>query len=549
MPGSQAVAGDGDGDGELPACAAAAAGSSGGGGDDVKLYGLWQTQEWQAPAAADGKVPKNERGNVEVPPLTKRLPAGTKHLNFSGLAAICRSLDIDFAPALVGFEVQGGRMVPKIEGVVVCEEFEQAGSSSEDDAGTPKAPLVPFEGRPGKTCPGAPRKGKAPISFFDDLCGHQYHECWLKYLVHPHATKPAREGSDVGWTSGIVGPEAEKVVEEKGEKKVRKYHVVTTAQGAAVHWQVRVHYYWYLKQKAECDKAPDCEMGGFTRLLHSGEADDLMEEIPSFVADPLPEAVVPHEWYPVLNRPYAFVQWVKQANISEEFVLMSEPDHIFLRPIPNFMKRDDWPAAFPFFYIEAHKDENIPIVAKFVPGGKLTKDEAETMAPIGNSPTFLSMAQMRAVMPLWQNLSVAIYKDEEANHKWGWVQEMYAFTISLYIHGVRHVDLILHMELSRDKPYYILHYTYGNDYTLDGKHTPGKYGAWRFDKRTYANKPPPRRLGDPPPLMHNDMVRALISHINEASENIPCWDEYYDTGVKPVNCSEKIPGSVYPGAT
>jgi hypothetical protein len=29
------------------------------------------------------------------------------------------------------------------------------------------------------------------------------------------------------------------------------------------------------------------------------------------------------------------------------------------------------------------------------------------------------------------------------------------------------------MELSRGKPYYILHYTYGNDYTLDGKHTPG----------------------------------------------------------------------------
>jgi hypothetical protein len=41
------------------------------------------------------------------------------------------------------------------------------------------------------------------------------------------------------------------VVEEKGEKKIRKYHVVTTAQGAAVHWQVRVHYYWwvYLQQQ------------------------------------------------------------------------------------------------------------------------------------------------------------------------------------------------------------------------------------------------------------------------------------------------------------
>ena len=24
----------------------------------------------------------------------------------------------------------------------------------------------------------------------------------------------------------------------------RRYHVVITAQGSAVHWQARVHYYW-----------------------------------------------------------------------------------------------------------------------------------------------------------------------------------------------------------------------------------------------------------------------------------------------------------------
>lgn len=60
---------------------------------------------------------------------------------------------------------------------------------------------------------------------------------------------------------------------------------------------------------------------------------------------------------------------------------------------------------------------------------------------------------------------------------------MYAFTIALYNAGVRHVDLALHMmsqppwdtkmSLSNGKPYYILHYTYGCDYTHDGKFTPG----------------------------------------------------------------------------
>lgn len=113
----------------------------------------------------------------------------------------------------------------------------------------------------------------------------------------------------------------------------------------------------YLKRKQECEQqlGDACEMGGFTRLLHSGEADDLMDEVPTFVAQPLPNSVVEHEAYPVLNRPYAFLQWIQHTNITEEFILMSEPDHIFLRPIPNLMRKDAWPAAYPFFYIEPAK--------------------------------------------------------------------------------------------------------------------------------------------------------------------------------------------------
>jgi hypothetical protein len=45
--------------------------------------------------------------------------------------------------------------------------------------------------------------------------------------------------------------------------------------------QARIHYYWYKKQRALCHMQPVCDMGGFTRLLHTGEADDLMDEIPT----------------------------------------------------------------------------------------------------------------------------------------------------------------------------------------------------------------------------------------------------------------------------
>ena len=42
--------------------------------------------------------------------------------------------------------------------------------------------------------------------------------------------------------------------------------------------------------------------------------------------------------YVVLNRPYALLQWVQQATIPEKYVLMSEPDHLWLRPMANLMK-------------------------------------------------------------------------------------------------------------------------------------------------------------------------------------------------------------------
>ncbi len=74
-------------------------------------------------------------------------------------------------------------------------------------------------------------------------------ECWLKHLVHPHASKPARQGPEVKWTSGILdkptpGSADEEPVEDEKESGPRMYHTVTSAQGSAVHWQVRVHYYW-----------------------------------------------------------------------------------------------------------------------------------------------------------------------------------------------------------------------------------------------------------------------------------------------------------------
>lgn len=96
-------------------------------GKKVHLYGPWQTRPWVPPAAQNGIVPRNERGNVEAPPFSTVLPEGTVHIDLPRAAAAAAQLEVDAAPALVGFEAgrQGG-MVPKIRGVVVCTECADA---------------------------------------------------------------------------------------------------------------------------------------------------------------------------------------------------------------------------------------------------------------------------------------------------------------------------------------------------------------------------------------------------------------------------------------
>lgn len=68
----------------------------------------------------------------------------------------------------------------------------------------------------------------------------------------------------------------------------KKYHVALTATDAPYsQWQCRIMYYWYKKMK----DMPGSDMGKFTRVLHSGSPDNLMEEIPSYIVDPLPQGL------------------------------------------------------------------------------------------------------------------------------------------------------------------------------------------------------------------------------------------------------------------
>ncbi|XP_006876659.1 PREDICTED: DNA repair protein complementing XP-C cells [Chrysochloris asiatica] len=89
--------------------------------NDLGLFGRWQTEEYQPPVAVDGKVPRNEFGNVYLF-LPSMMPVGCVQLNLPNLHRVARKLDIDCVQAITGFDFHGGYSHPVTDGYIICEE-------------------------------------------------------------------------------------------------------------------------------------------------------------------------------------------------------------------------------------------------------------------------------------------------------------------------------------------------------------------------------------------------------------------------------------------
>ncbi|XP_029772283.1 DNA repair protein complementing XP-C cells isoform X3 [Suricata suricatta] len=90
--------------------------------NDLGLFGRWQTEEYQPPVAVDGKVPRNEFGNVYLF-LPSMMPVGCVQLNLPNLHRIARKLGIDCVQAVTGFDFHKGYSHPITDGYIVCEEY------------------------------------------------------------------------------------------------------------------------------------------------------------------------------------------------------------------------------------------------------------------------------------------------------------------------------------------------------------------------------------------------------------------------------------------
>ena len=110
-----------------------------------------------------GIVPVDYSGNVDArtPAL---LPEGTVHIPSSAAAAAAKFLQVDFAHAFVGFERAKGRPIPKLQGIVVCEEFADMVRAASDQVFVQCGDLL-----------------QAQAHVFDDTQWHAWHS--------PHSTQ------------------------------------------------------------------------------------------------------------------------------------------------------------------------------------------------------------------------------------------------------------------------------------------------------------------------------------------------------------------------
>jgi hypothetical protein len=126
---------------------------------------------------------------------------------------------------------------------------------------------------------------------------------------------------------------------------------------------LQVNYHTYKRVRSSDPSGP---MGGYTRLLHCGRPDDIHHLVPTLLVAPLPLGL--DRGYGPMHRPWAFSQWLSRGHIPEAFILMAEPDHIFLAQ-PPLVATAESPAAYPFWYVDCRQPQCKRHCSKFLQQG------------------------------------------------------------------------------------------------------------------------------------------------------------------------------------
>ncbi|KAK3252117.1 hypothetical protein CYMTET_29069 [Cymbomonas tetramitiformis] len=320
----------------------------------------------------------------------------------------------------------------------------------------------------------------------------------------------------------------------------KPFHVVlTTMSTTYLNWQSEIMYYHFKKQQR---LNPCTEMANFTRLVANDGAqpDGLANKMPSIFYHQIDTQTLDREYgsYAVLNRPHSVLQFVRDTfafnNIKEDYIFFVETDHVFLRDIPN-LATPDTPVGYPFGYMRPSPSYDA-YVKKLWPNGSWNMTQQ-----IGPSPLIIYKDLLVKVAEPWSDFAKQLKADPGTSRVFGWVLEMWGYAIAAASVGIRH-KLIAEFQCEPGtasrldagylQKYYIHHYTYGSEYTMNGANMMNTIGEWSLDKRHYGGSYPPRNLKGPPRAAaeRNYAALWLTNAWNEAMDGIEDWPTYPTLG-------------------
>ncbi len=335
-------------------------------------------------------------------------------------------------------------------------------------------------------------------------------------------------------------------------------------------WQDEICYYWYQRAKKAY---PDSAMGGFTRLLHAKQDDELSRRIPTVRVDPaaLDTATLKEfHAYPPLARTLAFKMLMEMEDngIEEDYIMMIENDHFFLKPVPNWATSTR-PAAYPFHYMVF--DDKLDLFKKY--NKRSRPVDPRKLYPTGSSPTIMHKRQLKEILQLWPQLTVELYRDEVARQKMGWVLEMYSFVFAAAMAKSGPIDFTLRPDFMLEPPWdkgftvsrcvldeappcpkreaHIIHYSFALDFDKNGEVVPGTNGwvgrtAFRFSTKKSTGLPH-INLSVLPPLLRKKQPLSwrLFEMLEEATRKLRSGEAWLKAGRHEVGGGGKSVGKRY----
>lgn len=169
--------------------------------------------------------------------------------------------------------------------------------------------------------------------------------------------------------------------------------------------------------------------------------------------------------YPPYNRIMATADWLDAPGERPQTLLLVDPDFVFLRPFTATVTRGA-PIAQPMTKMF---DTASPIIERFC----RNPDRVQFVGV----PIVIHVDDLREIVPLWREKTLAIRHDPAAHLQAGWIAEMWGYVLAAAELGMTHtVQAMAHFAGSDLDALPMVHYTYPFQNRGQG---------WTWDKRRY----------------------------------------------------------------